>query len=91
MRSVKLKNIDHRLTKPHTPKTNGMVERANGIIKSNTILTEQYATKEEMNTHLMKFLVYYLLYRRRGSLKKEIGVKTHLLRQFKNGTICLFL
>ncbi len=69
-------NIEHRLTKPSTPKTNGMVERANGIIKSNTILTGQYATKEEMNTHLMKFLVYYLLYRRHGSLKKELGVKT---------------
>lgn len=24
-------NIKHRLTKPHTPKTNGMVGRANGI------------------------------------------------------------
>jgi len=72
----KSKNIDHRLTKPHTPKTNGMVERANGIIKSNTILTKQYANKEEMNKHLMKFLVYYLLYRRHGSLKKELSVKT---------------
>ena len=53
-----------------------MVERANGIIKSNTILTKQYDTKEEMITHLMKFLVYYLLFRRHGSLKKELGVKT---------------
>ena len=26
----------HRLTKPFTPKTNGMVEKANDIIKSNT-------------------------------------------------------
>lgn len=53
-----------------------MVERANGIIKSNTILREQYASKEEMETHLLKFLVFYLLYRRHGSLKKELGVKT---------------
>ena len=29
-------NIEHRLTEPFTPKTNGMVERVNGIIKSNT-------------------------------------------------------
>ena len=36
----KTENIEHRLTKPHTPKTNGMVERVNGIIKSNTILEE---------------------------------------------------
>lgn len=69
-------NIEHRLTKPNTPKTNGMVERANGIIKSNTILKEQYDTKEEMNTHLIEFLVYYLFYRRHGSLKRELDVKT---------------
>jgi hypothetical protein len=62
--------------KPSAPKTNGMVERANGIIKSNTILREQHACKEEMKTHLMKFLVFYLLYRIPGSLKKELGVKT---------------
>lgn len=30
-------NIDHRLTKPGTPKTNGMVERVNGTIKNNTV------------------------------------------------------
>jgi transposase-like protein len=41
----KKENIEHRLTKPNTPKTNGMVERANGIIKSNTILREQYITR----------------------------------------------
>ena len=29
-----------------------------------------------MTTHLMKFIVYYLLYRRHGSLKRELGVKT---------------
>lgn len=72
----KEENIDHRLTKPHTPKTNGMVERANGIIKSNTILKKQYQTKDEMNTQLKRFLVYYLLYRRHGSLKRELGVRT---------------
>ena len=72
----KTENIDHRLTRPSTPKTNGMVERANGIIKANTILRERYACKEEMNTHLTKFLIFYLLYRRHGSLKKELGVKT---------------
>ena len=72
----KKEDIDHRLTKPNTPKTNGMVERVNGTIKSNTILKEQYGTKEEMNSHLMKYLAFYLLYRRHGSLKRELGVKT---------------
>jgi len=72
----KKENIDHRLTKPNTPKTNGMVERANGIIKSNTILREQYPDKQTMETALMRFLAFYMLYRRHGSLKRELGVKT---------------
>jgi transposase InsO family protein len=40
-------NIEHRLTRPSTPKTNGMVERANGTIKSNTILK----VKKTVETH----------------------------------------
>lgn len=70
--------IEHRLTPPHTPKTNGMVERVNGIIKSNTILKEEYANTKDMEDALARFLVFYTLYRRHGSLKKELGVKTPL-------------
>jgi len=69
-------NIDHRLTKPNTPKTNGMVERANGTIKKGTILKEEYKNKKEMNEDLMAFLLHYMLYRRHGSLRKELNVKT---------------
>lgn len=69
-------NIDHRLTKPCTPKTNGMVERVNGTIKNNTILITTYKNKEEMNIDLMQFLIYYNLNRRHGSLRKELNVKT---------------
>lgn len=53
-----------------------MVERANGIIKSNTILKQKYDRKQEMETHLLGFLVYYILYRRQASLKRELGVRT---------------
>ena len=45
-------NIEHRLTKPATPKTNGMVERANGTIKNNTIKINKYNNKEEMQKGL---------------------------------------
>lgn len=72
----KKENIEHRLTKPNTPKTNGMVERVNGIIKSNTILKETYSSKQEMTINLFKFLVFYLLYRKHGSLRRELGVRT---------------
>lgn len=69
-------NIEHRLTKPSTPQTNGMVERVNGTIKNNTILRNQYQTLNQMDDDLMAFLVYYNLYRRHGSLRKELHVKT---------------
>ncbi len=69
-------DIDHRCTKPFTPKTNGMVEKANDIIKEKTIKRTHYNSLTEMNTDLMSFLVHYNLYRRHGSLRRELKVKT---------------
>ncbi len=60
----KAENIEHRLTKSNSPKTNGMVERVNGIIKNETVLLENYTTKEEMNSAVMTFLIHYIFYRR---------------------------
>jgi transposase-like protein len=68
--------IEHRLTAPFTPKTNGMVERVNGIIKNDTILKTDYQNAKEMRTDLYRFMVYYNMYRRHGSLVKELQVKT---------------
>ena len=69
-------HIEHRLTKPRTPQTNGMVERVNGTIKNNTILRKTYQNQTEMSEDLTKFLVFYILYRRHGSLRKELKVRT---------------
>ena len=69
-------NIQHRLTAPFTPKTNGMVERVNGIIKNDTILKTKYKSQTEMKTDLLRFLKFYNLNRRHGSLRKELKVKT---------------
>lgn len=69
-------NIKHRLTKPGTPATNGMVERVNGTIKNDTVKINQYADLEQMNYDLMNFIVYYNTERRHGSLRKELNVKT---------------
>jgi len=69
-------HIEHRLTKPATPKTNGMVERANGTIKNNTILKTKYPDRKQMGEDMTEFLCYYNLYRRHGSLRKELKVKT---------------
>jgi len=70
----KEEDIDHRLTAPFTPKTNGMVERANGTIKDRTIKVEVYKNIEELIASLNKFLLFYLFARRHSSLRKELGV-----------------
>ena len=69
-------NIQHRLTAPFTPKTNGMVERVNGTIKKNTILKKQYQSLDEMKNDLNNFLLFYNFNRRHGSIRKELNVKT---------------
>lgn len=69
-------DIDHRCTKPFTPQTNGMVEKANDTIKKETVKKTNYNSLEEMNAGLMNFLLCYNLYRRHGSLRRELNVKT---------------
>lgn len=69
-------DIEHRCTKPFTPKTNGMVEKANDIIKNATIKKTNYSSIDEMREDLIKFLIHYNLYRRHGGLRRELKVKT---------------
>lgn len=68
--------IEHRLTAPYTPQTNGMVERVNGTIKNATIKVEDYENIDDVKQDLNKFLVYYNFNRRHGSLRKELKVRT---------------
>jgi len=68
--------IEHRLTAPYTPQTNGMVERVNGTIKNATIKAEDYNNIDDIIKDLNKFLIYYNFNRRHGSLRKELKVRT---------------
>jgi transposase-like protein len=72
------KKIEHRLTKPFTPKTNGMVERVNRTIKDNTIKINKYENLEQMESDLYGFLQTYNSVKRHPSLRKELNVKTPL-------------
>ena len=69
-------NIEHRKTRPYTPQTNGMVEKSNDTIKSNTLKINEYKNVEEMVKDLLSFMVYYNLNRRHTSLRKELWVRT---------------
>jgi hypothetical protein len=60
-----------------------MVERVNGTIKNNTILKYKYKNRDEMYCDLYKFLNLYNVFRRHGSLRRELDVKTPLKAIYK--------
>jgi transposase-like protein len=51
--------VEHRLTKPAHPWTNGQVERMNRTIKEATVQRDHYQTTNELNEHLQAFLLAY--------------------------------
>ena len=69
-------DIEHRLTRPYTPKTNWMVEKANDTIKNWTINVHHYDTVEEMKQNILLFMIYYNLKRRHSWIYTEIRRKT---------------
>ena len=51
--------IEHRLTQPNHPWTNGQVERMNRTIKDATVRAFHYASASELKQHLHAFLLAY--------------------------------
>lgn len=51
--------IEHRLTKPNHPWTNGQVERMNRTLKEATIRRYHYDTHRQLEEHLAAFLDAY--------------------------------
>ena len=62
-------DIDHRLTKPKHPWTNGQVERMNRTLKDATVKRYFYETHDELRTHLDHFVQAYNYARRLKTLK----------------------
>lgn len=62
-------DIDHRLTKPAHPWTNGQVERMNRTIKEATVRRYHYETHEQLQAHLETFLDAYNFAKRLKTLK----------------------
>lgn len=50
--------IEHRLTKPRTPQTNGMVERFNGRI-SDILKTHRFSSGEDLEATLHRYVALY--------------------------------
>ena len=50
--------IEHRLTKPKTPRTNGMVERFNGRI-ADVLKTHRFTSSEDLEQTLLRYVALY--------------------------------
>src|SRR3954468_11245485 len=61
--------IEHRLTKPRCPWTNGQVERMNRTIKDATVKRYHYASHDELRQHLPLFVDAYNYGRRLKTLR----------------------
>jgi len=61
--------IEHRLTKPNHPLTNGQVERMNRTIKEATVNRYHYETHDQLRSHLADFVAAYNFGRRLKTLK----------------------
>lgn len=61
--------IEHRLTKPKHPWTNGQAERMIRTLKDATVHRYYYATHQELKDHLQTYLMAYNLARRLKTLK----------------------
>ena len=61
--------IEHRLTKPNHPWTNGQVERMNRTLKEATVKRYHYGSHEQLRDHLQTFLDAYNFAKRLKTLK----------------------
>ena len=64
-----LADIDHRLTKPKHPWTNGQVERMNRTIKDATVRRFHYDDHDQLRSHLADFVQAYNFAKRLKTLK----------------------
>lgn len=62
-------HIDHRLTKPNHPWTNGQVERMNRTLKEATVRRYYYESHDQLRQHMTTFLDAYNFAKRLKTLK----------------------
>ena len=67
--------IEHRLTKPRTPRTNGMVERFNGRI-ADVLKTHRFNSREDMEQTLLRYVALYNHQLPQSALKSKTPMQT---------------
>ena len=73
-RACQRHGIEHRLTKPNHPWTNGQVERMNRTLKEATVKRYHYGSHQQLRQHLADFLAAYNFAKR---LKTLHGLTPH--------------
>ena len=68
-RACQRHGIEHRLTKPNHPWTNGQVERMNRTLKEATVQRYYYDSHKQLRRHLDDFVIAYNFGRRLKTLK----------------------
>ena len=69
--------IEHRLTKPNHPWTNGQVERMNRTIKEATVKRFHYESHDQLRTHLADFMAAYNFARPAQDAKRSHSLRIH--------------
>ena len=68
-RACRQHGIEHRLTKPNHPWTNGQVERMNRTLKEATVRRYHYDSHRQLREHMAAFLNAYNFAKRLKTLK----------------------
>ena len=66
-------HIEHRLTKPRTPQTNGRVERFNGRI-SDVLTTHRFRSGQDLEQTLLRYMALYNNHLPQSALKSKTPI-----------------
>jgi len=81
-KTCSLNDIEHRLTKPYTPKTNGMVERVNGKVAVNVLDKIKFDSLDHMKKSIFNYFYSYNYHIKHSGINRLTPIQ-YLENEFK--------